>query len=158
MIYGFLCGLCTIQRLSADFFGMDEGWTAQAKQLIARFFGIIISLASITVTLIVLFNGDAEKTPCPGCTWLSCVPFPPWESQENKWWYCDDCGRVTADVMTTPTFHLELTCPSGVIAFIDVDEASFDRSEASKNLPSYCREYCPLFEAGIHSNDGSMPN
>jgi hypothetical protein len=155
MIYGFLCGLSTIQRLTADFFGMEEGWTAQAKQVITRFFGIIISVASITVTLIVLFNGNADKTPCPSCTWLSCVPFPPWADSDNKWWYCDDCGRVTADVVSTPTFHLDLTCPSGATAAIELDPATFDRSAASKHLPAYCREYCPLVEAGLNI---SSPN
>ena len=144
--------MSTIQKLSADFFGVEEGWTAQAKQVVVRFFGVIISLASIITTLIVLFKGDATTTPCPSCTWLSCVPFPPWETHDNKWWYCDDCGRVTADIVSTPNFHLELDCPSGATAIIEVDESKFDRKEASKNLPLYCREYCPLFDIPFNSS------
>jgi len=97
MIYGFLCGLSAMERLSAGFFGMEEGWMAHAKQFVVRFFGIIISIACIVTTLILLLQGDATTKPCPGCTWLSCVPFPPWETNDNKWWYCDDCGRVTAE-------------------------------------------------------------
>ena len=147
-MYGFLCGLSTIQRLSADFFGVsDDGWKAQAKQLIVRFCGVIISVASIIITLVVLFKGDPTTTPCPGCTWLSCVPFPPWETHDQKWWYCDDCGRVTADVVSKPSFHLEVDCPSGAIAFIDLNETAYNRERVQKDLPKYCREYCPLFEA-----------
>jgi hypothetical protein len=149
MIYGFLCGLSAIPRLSADFFGeADEGWKAQAKQLLVRFCGVIVSLAFIITSLVVLFKGDPTKTPCPGCVWLSCVPFPPWETHDKKWWYCDDCGRVTADVVSKPTFHLEVDCPSGVVAFVDLDESNYDRDRVQKNLPQYCREYCPLFESG----------
>lgn len=152
MAYGILCGMCTIQRLSADFFGVtDEGWKAQAKQIVTRFFGIIISLVSIVTTLVVLFQGDPSKSPCPECTWLSCVPFPPWGKYDEKWWYCDECGRVTADVVSKPSLHLEVDCPSGVIAYIDLNESDYDRNRVQKKLPQYCRVYCPLFEAGLNS-------
>lgn len=147
MVYGFLCGLSTIQRLSVGFFGMEEGWTSQAKHFVIRFFGVLISLASILTTLVVLFKGNATTTPCPKCTWLSCVPFPPWAHSDNKWWYCDDCSRVTANVVAQPSFHLELDCPNGFIANIDLDESKFDRSKVQKNLPSYCRQYCHVFES-----------
>lgn len=153
MVYGFLCGLSTIERLSADFFGMEEGFMNHAKHFIIRFFGLIVTLAAIIATTVILLKGDATETPCPSCTWLSCVPFPPWEDNDAKWWYCDECGRVTADIVAHPTLHLELSCPSGVTAIVelDPDESKFDRDEVKKNLPTYCREYCPLFEAGFQS-------
>jgi hypothetical protein len=151
MVYGFLCGLSAIPRLSADFFGVPEdNWKEKTKQLVVRFCGVIISVASIITTLIVLFKGDPTTTPCPGCAWLSCVPFPPWETK--KWWYCDDCGRVTAEVLSKPTLHLQLDCPSGVIAFIDIDEKTYDRDRVQKNLPQYCRDFCPLFESGLNAS------
>ena len=157
MAYGLLCGMCTIQRLSADFFGVtDEGWKGQAKQIVTRFCGIFISLVSIITTLIVLFQGDPSKSPCPECTWLSCVPFPPWGKYDQKWWYCDDCGRVTADVVSKPSLHLAVDCPSGVIAYIDLNESTYDRNRVQKKLPQYCREYCPLFEAGLNNTSLNM--
>jgi hypothetical protein len=150
MMYGFLCGLSTMDRLSVDFFGMEESFMAQTKHFFTRFFGVIVSIASIAITLVILLRGDATTTPCPGCTWLSCVPFPPWESENNKWWYCDDCNSVTADIISQPALHLELHCPSGVMAEVqlDPDESDFDRERVRKHLPSYCREFCPIFEAG----------
>ena len=150
MVYGFLCGLSTIRRLSTDFFGIESGWAARVKQFAVHFCGIIISLTLIITTLIVLFKGDATQTPCPGCTWLSCVPFPPWET--NKWWYCDACGHVTATIVSNPTFHIELNCPSGVTAIVDLNNNKVDRNNLVKHLPSYCREFCPLFEAKFNTS------
>jgi hypothetical protein len=145
MLYGFLCGLSTIERLSADFFGMEEGFTAQAKHVCLRCLGLIVTIVSIITTLVVLLNGDATKTPCPECTWLSCVPFPPWASNSNKWWYCDDCGRVTAVIKEQPTLHLQLDCPSGVIETVELDSENFNHDTVKKNLSTYCREICPVY-------------
>lgn len=142
MIYGFLCGLSTIERLSADFFGLDDGLVNRAKHLLVRSFGLIVTFICIIATLIVLLNGDGTTTPCPNCTWLSCVPFPPWESASEKWWYCDDCGQVTAEIVTEPTLHLDLYCPSGLTATVDLSDDPLDRNELQKNLAAYCRQYC----------------
>lgn len=90
MVYGFLCGLSTMQRLSSDFFGMEDTALSRAKHFVAKFFGIIISVFALGVTLALLLNMDSSSAPCPECTWLSCVPFPPWENATNKWWYCDE--------------------------------------------------------------------
>jgi hypothetical protein len=133
MVYGFLCGLSTIERLSADFFGLDDGLVNRAKHLLIRSFGLIVTFLCIITTLVVLLNGDGSTTPCPNCTWLSCVPFPPWESASEKWWYCDDCGQVTADIVVEPTLQ----------ATVDLsDENSLDRDGIKKNLAAYCRMYC----------------
>jgi len=127
---------------------------AHAKQFVVRFFGIIISIACIVTTLILLLQGDATTKPCPGCTWLSCVPFPPWETNDNKWWYCDDCGRVTAEFGVALPLHLELQCPNGGTAIVNLDEenaSDVDNDQLKKDLLDYCREYCPLVDADFDS-------
>ena len=160
MVYGFLCGLSTIERLSADFFGLEEGFMNSAKHFVIRFFGLIITFTSIIATIVILFKGDATETPCPGCIWLSCVPFPPWANNDAKWWYCDDCDRVTANIVTKPALHLEVNCPSGALAIVDLDsnESAPDRDRIQKNLPSYCREFCPLFETDFAPSNVAIPN
>ncbi len=143
-MYGLLCGLSTMERLPSDFFGMEEGFFVQAKQLIIRFLGLIVSVILIIITAIILLNGDGETAPCPNCVWLSCVPFPPWERDGDKWWYCDDCGRVTAEIMETPNLHLQLDCPDGTNIAVGLEEnGGIDREKLEDALPSYCREYCP---------------
>ena len=146
MIIGFLCGISTMERLSSDFFGMKQGCWSQSKQIVIRFFGLIVSVLGILVATIILLEGDGESTPCPGCDWLSCVPFPPWEADADKWWYCDDCGRVTADIVMTPNLYLELHCPDQTMIPIELDpnnQDDLDRTKLEKRLPSYCREFCP---------------
>jgi hypothetical protein len=143
MFFGFACGISTIERLSSAFFGMEEDVWARTKQFVVRFAGLIVSVVTLVTTTAVLLRGDGETNPCPGCTWLSCVPFPPWASYENKWWYCDDCGRVTADIINDPSVHLELNCPSGSTAIVDLSDTEYiDRDELVKKLPAYCREHC----------------
>lgn len=144
MVIGFLCGLSTMERLSSEFFGVEQSFLSRTKEIVVKYFGLIVSVILIIVAAIVLSEGDGQTTPCPDCTWLSCVPFPPWEGPQNKWWYCDDCGRVVADIVPTPNLHLEMQCPDGtsVAVALDPGEAA-NRSELEKNLPSYCREYFP---------------
>ena len=147
MAYGFLCGLSTMERLSSDFFGMEEGWVTRAKRFVIRFFGIIISVVSLIVTLVLLLNMDPGSNPCPGCTWLSCVPFPPWESDSSKWWYCDDCATVTAEIVQQPYRHLELDCPGGDEVMVNLTTAELaNRKQLQKDLPKYCRSFCPETE------------
>ncbi|KAL7557480.1 hypothetical protein ACA910_019328 [Epithemia clementina (nom. ined.)] len=142
MAYGFLCGLSTMERLSSDFFGMEDTVLTQVKHFVIRFFGLILSLVSISVTLAILLNMDPTSTLCPDCTWLSCVPFPPWESEANKWWYCDDCNTVTASIVSQPYVHLEVDCPGGDIAWVNMTN-DINREQIQKRLPTYCRDYCP---------------
>jgi hypothetical protein len=140
---GFLCGISTMERLSTDFFGVDQTCFSRTKQITIRFFGLIISIVGILVATIILLEGDGQTTPCPSCTWLSCVPFPPWNDYGDRWWYCDDCGRVTADVITSPSLHLAVDCPDGTNVPVQISE-DLSRDELEKNLPDYCREFCPL--------------
>lgn len=142
MLYGLFCGLSTIERLSSDFFGVDENWRTQLKHGLVRLFGLIVSFVAIITTLIILMQGDAVTTPCPRCTWLSCVPFPPWAGTNDKWWYCDDCIQVTANIISQPYLHLEINCPSGSFAEVNLTSTTVDRAYLEKNLPSYCRSYC----------------
>jgi hypothetical protein len=151
MAIGLLCGLSTMERLSSGFFGMEENCWSQTKQIVVRFLGLIISVISIIITAVILLEGDAESTPCPNCTWLSCVPFPPWESQSDKWWYCDDCGRVTAEIIQSPSLHLQLDCPDGTNVAVGLDDSvgGVDHDKLEKELPSYCREYCPNIDGRL---------
>lgn len=107
-------------------------------------FGLIVTIFTIVVTLVILLQSDFDngKTPCPNCTWLSCVPFPPWENESDRWWYCDDCGRVTAELITKPSLQLELACPSGASATVPLTDTSVSRQRLQRDLPRYCREYC----------------
>ena len=143
MAFGLLCGLSTMEKLPTDFFGVDETWWTRAKQLSVRFLGVIVSIIGIIIAAIILFKGDGTTTPCPSCTWLSCVPFPPWEDLDNKWWYCDDCDRITAEIMHEPSLHLLLDCPDGTNMAVELAEGQADnRDQLEHDLPSYCREYC----------------
>ena len=144
MFIGLLCGLSTMERLSSDFFGMEESCWSQTKQIIVRFLGLIISIIVVVITAVILLEGDGQSNPCPSCTWLSCVPFPPWESQSDKWWYCDDCGRVTAEIIQSPSLHLQLDCPDGTNVSVGLNaDDGVDREKLERELPSYCREFCP---------------
>jgi hypothetical protein len=154
MGYGFLCGLSTINRLSSDFFGLEESWRSQARHFVVRFFGLILSLFSVAITFIILMQGDGRTNPCPTCTWLSCVPFPPWEGPNSKWWYCDDCVRVSADIVSQPFLHLDLSCPSGAIAQVNITREEMDRNSLEHKLPTFCRNYChALDEAEAGADD-----
>lgn len=144
MGFGLLCGLSTMDKLPSDFFGMDESWWSRAKQLSVRFLGLIISAIGIIIAAIMLFQSDGTTAPCPNCEWLSCVPFPPWETGGQKWWYCDDCGRVTAEIIQEPSLHLQLSCPDGTNVSVGLDPGEdADREKLVEALPKYCREYCP---------------
>ena len=86
MVFGFFCGLSTMERLSKAFFGVKTNWISQVQTFSVRFLGIIISVLCIIAGFIVLASmhgGSIVK--CPGCRYISCVPFPFWET-EQKWW------------------------------------------------------------------------
>eukprot|EP00934_Nitzschia_sp_Nitz4_P009378 Nitzschia sp. Nitz4//scaffold3_size479765//314738//316522//NITZ4_000130-RA/size479765-snap-gene-1.411-mRNA-1//-1//CDS//3329550848//9368//frame0 len=144
MAFGLLCGLSTMERLPSDFFGMEENCWSRAKQLSVRFLGLVVSVIGIIIAAIILLEGDGTTTPCPGCKFLSCVPFPPWESHSEKWWYCDDCGTVSAEIVSSPSLHLQMDCPDGTNVAIGLEDgAELDTAALEEELPSYCREYCP---------------
>uniref|UniRef100_A0A6V2QST7 rhomboid protease n=2 Tax=Ditylum brightwellii TaxID=49249 RepID=A0A6V2QST7_9STRA len=147
MLYGFLCGLSTMERLSSDFFGIPTNLVTRLRNVLCRFMGLILSVVLIMVTTALLVESDGMTSPCPNCRYASCVKFPPWNADDNKWWYCDDCTTVTASLPTSESTgfieSITLTCPDGALEFIDLsDEEITDREFLSRQLPNYCREYC----------------
>jgi membrane associated rhomboid family serine protease len=145
MVYGFLCGLSTIERLSTDFFGIAKSKCERARNVIVRFAGLILSVILIMITTAVLVDSTGTGSPCINCRYISCVPFPPWANEDNKWWYCDDCSRVTADAKLDSRgyYSLAMSCPDGVIKDIDLsDTAVTDRQWIRKQLPDICRKNC----------------
>lgn len=147
MIYGFLCGLSTMERLSLDFFGVKTDFCSRARIVVVKFAGLILSVVFIVVTTVLLIHSDGQSSPCSNCRYVSCVPFPPWAAQDDKWWYCDDCPTVVADAQKddeTGYFEvLKLTCPDGEVEDIDLSGQQIsDREWLRKQLPSYCRDFC----------------
>jgi hypothetical protein len=95
------------------------------------------------VTTGVLAGLEAGDTPCSSCRYVSCVPFPFF--REDKWWHCDDCDMVTAELYKVGAFYtrIELTCPNQAMEEINVaEDLVTDRDTVRRKLPSYCREYC----------------
>jgi len=141
--YGFLCGLSSLESLSKEFFGLYS-WSNRLRQCLLRFFGLIISVSAICISLAVLFTLDGTSNPCPSCRYVSCIPFPFWK--EEKWWYCDDCAVVSADVRKKDSQffdELSLTCPDGTIEDIDISYLQIvDSSSIAADLPIYCRNHC----------------
>jgi membrane associated rhomboid family serine protease len=85
MVYGFLCGLGKLERLSHLFFGVKKGFLSKFQSSLVRFFGFILSIVCIIITSFVLLRSDGEKiTNCRGCRYVSCVPFPFWAEKQDK--------------------------------------------------------------------------
>jgi hypothetical protein len=154
MLFGFICGTSTMQRITTDIFGGEKKKTfwSTLKSNVFRFFGIILTVVGMCVAFGFLMNGDGHTSPCKSCDALSCMPFPPWSEYDNKWWYCDDCGGVTADArinITTKEFdQLTLNCPGGdfVPLLIDEHHLETDRAWLENSLPQLCRKHCPNVE------------
>jgi membrane associated rhomboid family serine protease len=148
MVYGLLCGLSTLERLSKAFFGVKRGLCSKLVGTFLRFFGVILSVFCIIITVVILAESDGKRiSNCKGCRYVSCVPFPFWADSDNKWWYCDDCELVSADARqdSDTGFYnsMELTCPDGEEVFIDLtDDRINDQQYLSKRLPNFCRDYC----------------
>ena len=144
-LYGLCCGLSTIEKLATSFFGVGKGKDSQIRNLILRFFGLLISVITIMVTTVLLSQSDGSTSPCHGCRYVSCIPFP---FREDKWWYCDDCDFVTADLFLATDGSgvydfIEMTCPNDVLAEIMiVEDGLTTRDQVRRELPHYCRKYC----------------
>lgn len=146
LVYGFLCGLSTIDSLSTSFFGVSQDTCTKIRNNLVRFAGLIVSVILIMTTTIILVQSDGATSPCSSCRYISCVPFPPWS--EDKFWYCDDCDQVSADAKkadSTDSFFdsLALTCPDGEIESIDISSEEMDQLPVIRaKLPTYCRTSC----------------
>lgn len=148
-LYGFCIGFASIERLASSFFGIrstDETKWSRLRRTILRFFGLILSIITIMATTIVLTQSDGVTSPCSGCRYISCVPFPP--NAEEKWWHCDDCDIVTADIFQSMDGsglyeQANINCPNGVIEEVPIEtEGIYDKEELRRALPSMCRNYC----------------
>jgi membrane associated rhomboid family serine protease len=153
LVYGLLCGLSTIEKLAVGFFGLESQQGPRWKMYLLRFLGLIASILSIMITTVVLVHSDGVTSPCSGCRYISCVPFPP--NADDKWWECDDCDFVTADLFTRPEDgmyeEIALTCPDGQIEAIDVSGKQwYEKDHVRKALPSYCRDVCENVFATKH--------
>jgi hypothetical protein len=143
MILGFLCGISLIKRVSTKFLGEFQhlGVFQRLKNFIRIYLGIGVSLLLIVGGIVVLMNGDGSTSPCPACSVISCIEFPPWLSPNNRWWHCDDCSAVSA-VVSTPTFEMTMTCPSGWNVTVPLHDEYLNVDFLKKNLISICRDFC----------------
>lgn len=145
-MYGFCCGISTIERLAVGFFGISTEKCSQLGHTIMRSFGLIISVIVIMVTTIVLVQMDGTTSPCPGCRYISCIPFPP--NASEKWWYCDDCETVTADLFRDGDGsglyeQINIHCPNGDVEEVEIAvDGIYDKEDLRRALPSYCRAHC----------------
>lgn len=147
ILYGACCACSTIEPLAVGFFGVDiTSFWAKARKLVVKFGGLIVSVVLIMVTTVWLATtSDPTESPCDGCRYVSCVPFPFF--QEDKWWYCDDCDFVTADLFKnaggTAYERIELTCPDETVEMIDISADMLStNNDVGKRLPTYCRDHC----------------
>lgn len=106
LVYGFLCGLSTIERLEAGFFGIATDTCTKVRNNLVRFAGLIVSVVLIMTTTIILVESDGATSPCNGCRYVSCVPFPPWS---DGMCYVVQCVSVLLRLIVTN--FLFLPCP-----------------------------------------------
>eukprot|EP00591_Stephanopyxis_turris_P000729 CAMPEP_0195512010 /NCGR_PEP_ID=MMETSP0794_2-20130614/4131_1 /TAXON_ID=515487 /ORGANISM="Stephanopyxis turris, Strain CCMP 815" /LENGTH=339 /DNA_ID=CAMNT_0040639723 /DNA_START=162 /DNA_END=1182 /DNA_ORIENTATION=- len=142
LVFGFLCGLTTMKRLSMDFFGVNPSKkkTFATNFSCSRFFGLMMSVTGIMVTTIILLQGDGETSPCSSCRYLSCAPMPPWKGEFEKWWYCDECDAVDAVAKFNYEQHVydevDLDCPNDIAVRINILEDAFtDMNSIQEKLP-----------------------
>lgn len=151
MVYGFLCGLSTMERLSKAFFGVSTSCVTRFQNGFIRFFGLILSGVLIITTVAILFRDDSAEFKCRGCRYVSCVPFPFWAESEDKWWHCDDCELPNLAKHANLSYHKEtkyfteisFQCPDGEIEVVDLEDIqTSDEEWLTKQLPKYCRDNC----------------
>jgi hypothetical protein len=135
----------SIEPLAVGFFGVDTSTWDKIKMLVVRFFGLILAMVLIMVSTVWLATSNPGETPCKNCRYISCVPFP--FNKEDKWWYCDDCDFVVANLYKPQGAdyyeRVDLTCPDKTVEMIDVSaEEISDKEDIRRNLPSYCRDFC----------------
>jgi len=153
MIFGFMWGTSTMHRISTDMFESHPNRSNSIRTTIQRhfskYFGIILTSTLMLTAFIVLMQGDGYSTPCKACSAISCVAFPPWADENSKWWYCDGCTEISADVRinssTNEFDQLTLYCPYGDIFTLDIDDGMAGGKEKKwleNQLPKWCRSHC----------------
>jgi hypothetical protein len=84
MIYGFFCGLSMMECLSTNFFGIVMTFWTHLHNVLIQFFGLILKVILIMITIWVLVDFNAGRIPCPSCHYISCMLFLPWAGEDNK--------------------------------------------------------------------------
>jgi len=112
-------------------------------------FRLLVFVASIFVfftTLGVLIMADSSPvTVCKRCRYISCLPFPFWVENDQRWWHCDPCNIVEGQLYNQTTKpEIELVCPYGDVAIIDLAGENLDTEVLNKKLPDYCRNFCDI--------------
>eukprot|EP00550_Attheya_septentrionalis_P000154 CAMPEP_0198288292 /NCGR_PEP_ID=MMETSP1449-20131203/6839_1 /TAXON_ID=420275 /ORGANISM="Attheya septentrionalis, Strain CCMP2084" /LENGTH=600 /DNA_ID=CAMNT_0043986405 /DNA_START=279 /DNA_END=2081 /DNA_ORIENTATION=+ len=147
MLYGLLCGFSTLERMPLNFFGVNQDYMAQTRNLCIRFGGLIMCALLILLTTLLLAASDGYTTPCSGCRYASCAPFPPFAAEDKKWWYCDDCHQISAlpnlNIQTGFYDSLSLTCPDGDVVEIDLLGRQISKEkDIQKKMTGFCRSNC----------------
>jgi len=147
MIFGFLVGLSIMKKISSGFFGERKGFVEHLRSVFVRFFGLIICVIAIMISLIVLAESKGTTISCDSCQYFSCVPFPPWKPKSERWWNCDDCDLASAnakrDLERNVFAELILTCPDTHVEYINISEENIsDKDELAREVVSYCRVHC----------------
>lgn len=144
MFYGTCFGLSSLAPLPVGFFGVSVSRLEKLRTLTVRFFGVILSVVLIIVTISILSTMKPGDSPCPNCRYVSCLPMPFWS--DTKWWYCDDCDFVTATLYRSPDGNydtIDLICPGGTVETISINGTlGGDQEVIRRKLPTYCRESC----------------
>lgn len=145
LLYALGLGLPLMEKYgSSGFFGHHR------KRTCCRVTRIIILLLAVVLyvtTTLLLFTQDQRldkggrpKPVCHGCRHMSCAPFPFWT--EDKWWHCDSCDRVEANLrFLGDSTQLEIMCPYSD-NFTLAYEGMLDQELLRRQLPSLCRLHC----------------
>jgi membrane associated rhomboid family serine protease len=147
LLYGLLVAFMIMERLPLSFFGKGKGGCHRFRIAISQFFAAALVTSLLLVSSIWLSQSDGVTIPCPDCRYISCAPFPFWT--EDKWWSCDGCDAVTAELYKNEdgSFYneIEVFCPDGMPVFGDISEHEYsesDMDDMQKMLPGLCRTLC----------------
>jgi membrane associated rhomboid family serine protease len=146
LYYGFCVGLAFVDPLgTTGFFGTVK-FGRRVRHWVLSASGLVAAIIPFVSTLVLLLNTDGSDIPCPGCRYISCVPFPFWKSDPSeRWWNCDGCEFVDATLFSTEKgdMSVEFTCPySGNLVDKTLSGPTLSDDDLIKSLPSYCRELC----------------
>ena len=144
--YGALCGFAIIERISLKKKPRKENKLAIRLRMTRTIISCLSILLALKISSLYLLTGDGVTSPCSICRYTSCVSFPPWNDENDKWWYCDNCGTSTANVQKSDEGYYELlllNCPDDTQVGIDVSSYYTDsESEIQNMLPFLCRANC----------------
>jgi len=148
LFYGICVGIPLMRKLgSSGFFGGNRREKRRRDRSLCgcRVVSGMVAIALFASTAAFLWRAtDHPVTLCKQCRYITCVPFPWWKG-EDKWWHCDDCDIVQADLLySVSTTYLEISCPFGDLPTIDLMVLDADPSQVVAELPTHCRNHCEL--------------